>query len=268
MEKQKRVRLTESQKNQILELFEQGLKPLQISNKLDIKPTTISGFLSRNGLKTNPQLGNPNYFDQIDTHSKAYILGFIAADGCITKSTSNKNYGLRIRLSIKDKEVIEFIKSELQSTHKILEFEHELNGSILVHAIWSVTNEHLSSSLINLGIVPNKSLIIQNIFNNIPKEFRKSAILGYFDGDGSIYHMKHNTTDYISIRGTEELLSGIISEIGLEIYKLHKPDTTYRLDFGSKSEIIKFKTIYENASFFLTRKFEKFNLKNSTLPSC
>lgn len=265
MEKQTRKRLTESQKIQILELFEEGLKPLQMSKILDIKPTTISGFLSRNGLKTNPQLGNPNYFDQIDTHAKAYILGFIAADGCITKSTSNKNYGLRIGLNIKDKAVIEFIKSELQSTHKILEFEQIKEETTFITAIWAVTNEHLSTSLINLGIVPNKSLIISNIFENIPKEFRKSAILGYFDGDGSIFHMKHNTTDYISIRGTEALLLGIISEIGLENFKLHKPDSTYKLDFGSKLEISKFKTIYENAPFFLTRKYEKFNFKNSTI---
>ena len=49
---------------------------------------------------------NENYFEEIDSSNKSYILGFIYADGSINK----KNNSLTICLSEKDKDVLKFIK--------------------------------------------------------------------------------------------------------------------------------------------------------------
>ena len=53
------------------------------------------------------------YFDKIDSQNKAYILGFIYADGSINKGCLN------ITLSNKDVEILEFIKDELKYSGKI-----------------------------------------------------------------------------------------------------------------------------------------------------
>ena len=54
-----------------------------------------------------------NFFHDIDTQEKAYILGFFFADGCLTKKGT---FGIKI----KDKELLERIKQELKSEHKII----------------------------------------------------------------------------------------------------------------------------------------------------
>ena len=64
---------------------------------------------------------NYNYFDVIDTENKAYWLGFIFADGCITtpyrvnKDGSIKNGIYRIEVSLKedDKEHLDKLRKEL-----------------------------------------------------------------------------------------------------------------------------------------------------------
>ena len=53
---------------------------------------------------------NEEYFDNIDTPHKAYILGFITADGSITGKYFST---LAIEIHEKDKELLNFIASEI-----------------------------------------------------------------------------------------------------------------------------------------------------------
>ena len=61
-----------------------------------------------------------------------------------------------------------------------------------------------------------------SIIHNIPKEFRKAFLRGYFDGDGSI--LKTVTASrpkgryYVSIRGTEDFLNDYIKVFGITSY--------------------------------------------------
>ena len=48
----------------------------------------------------------------------------------------------------------------------------------------TLNSKKISNDLIDKGIIPNKSLILQP--PSILPKFYKSFILGYFDGDGSI----------------------------------------------------------------------------------
>jgi len=58
-----------------------------------------------------------------------------------------------------------------------------------------------------LGIVPKKSLILQP--PKIDKQFYLPFILGYFDGDGSIYYLNKSNIYGLSIEGTKEMLNWI-----------------------------------------------------------
>ena len=42
---------------------------------------------------------NHNYFNLIDTEYKAYILGFIYADGCISQPSGNRKLNFRIHVT-------------------------------------------------------------------------------------------------------------------------------------------------------------------------
>lgn len=113
------------------------------------------------------------------TPDMAYTLGFIAADGSVQESTKNK--GPVLRIASKDKEHLETIRNLLGSTHLIRE-ESNKNGSWSVLAIYS---KEIVDDLVSLGIYPNKSLTFR--IPNIPDEYMRHFVRGYFDGDGSIY---------------------------------------------------------------------------------
>ena len=68
-----------------------------------------------------------NFFEKIDTERKAYILGFVYADG----NNKSQNSGLSITISYDDKELLEEIKNELKSNAKIT--EQNINGFKQAH---------------------------------------------------------------------------------------------------------------------------------------
>lgn len=154
--------------------------------------------------------GNTSYFHTIDTKAKAYLLGFIAADGSIVKS-GNTRY-LTITLKYEDKEVLEFLKTELQDNRQLLEISKpsSFDSTKIIHHIrFSIGSNEIADDLLQYGITPKKSLSMENIICNIPYEFRDAFIIGYFDGDGSISHVSHspnNKSLSINIRGTYSFL--------------------------------------------------------------
>lgn len=58
---------------------------------------------------------NENYFKEINTELKAYLLGFIAGDGCI------KNDGLYLENHIDDIEILQLFKTSLGSDAPIFQ---------------------------------------------------------------------------------------------------------------------------------------------------
>ncbi|ALP91774.1 hypothetical protein ATN24_16965 [Clostridium butyricum] len=57
---------------------------------------------------------NENYFNEINTEAKAYILGFIYADGFV----GNENFN-NIVIAVNDLEILEFIVKEIEFTGEI-----------------------------------------------------------------------------------------------------------------------------------------------------
>jgi hypothetical protein len=123
---------------------------------------------------------NENYFKEW-SHEMAYILGFIAADGCIL---NNKNT-MRIASQKRDKEILEKIKEELEFEGEIHERNVTLNGKKYESAILAITSKKIADSLKALGITERKSFSIQ-MPDSIPEEYIADYIRGYFDGDGSV----------------------------------------------------------------------------------
>jgi intein/homing endonuclease len=256
---------------EIQNLIAFGKRPNEIAKILNLNYVSTQSYIKTNfniNFSRTYYIEHPDYFSQINTHAKAYWLGFIAADGYLITKYSN----MGIQLSIKDKVAVEKFKNELGSKIPLLIIkERVLNvnnktyiGNKMIR--FTIGNKQLYNDLIHLGIVPQKSMIIGNIIENIPYQYRNAFIIGYFDGDGSISLPKerlHHTNDNIyqshrttiSIRGTKLLLTGIKNHLQLNNKLVF--NKTFILNIGSKKDVVKFLSCYNNLPFFLYRKFDK-----------
>lgn len=245
---------------QILEMFDSGFNTNQISKSINKSFYYVKTILLKH---RNPSFqkynnGNMEYFKNIDNDTKAYLLGFIAADGCITKSRNS--IGLTITIHKKDKVILEKLKQELLSENPIQELKkHE-------HVRFVIYNKELTESLKTHGIEERKSLTMENIINIIPKQFRSSFIRGYFDGDGSFTFQEKYKRAYIQIRGTKEFLNGIVNELSIQSFSIKEYDSIPNLSIGSKKEIKKFfDIVYSNSTIHLNRKYDKIKIFVDTL---
>ncbi|NJO59681.1 MAG: hypothetical protein HC836_15660 [Richelia sp. RM2_1_2] len=191
-----------------------------------------------------------NYFGKIDTEAKAYILGFLFADGYV-----NEKYGqISVTLHEKDCELLNYMVREMYETDRPL--KHYKGYLRLV-----VCSNKMVSDLIKLGCTQRKTFTLK--FPQIEEEFISHFMRGYFDGDGSITVGKDNTLN-LSIVGTIEFLSVYqdrlkdVCQLNVTKFDDRHPDrkTNIRaLRYGGNIIINRiFYYLYNNSSVSLTRK--------------
>jgi hypothetical protein len=120
---------------------------------------------------------------------------------------------------------------------------------------YEVYNKTMINTLINLGCVPKKSLILkfpdENIFAR--KELVYDFIRGYIDGDGCISSNGKRGRMQISVLGTEHFLNGIRKYFP-QFSKLMKRNNIYCITSNSNNADQIGYRLYENATIFLERK--------------
>lgn len=127
-----------------------------------------------------------DYFDKIDTKEKAYWLGFLFADGCITRKSRTGAVEIAIKLSRKDEETIDKYCDclGLNKDKKIHVIEKNGNESTLI----TFACRKMSNNLLTHGLVPRKSKRIE--YPKLPRrDLELAFLLGYYDGDG----IRHST---------------------------------------------------------------------------
>lgn len=192
-----------------------------------------------------------NLFNNIDCEEKAYILGFIAADGSITKST------ISIFIDSKDIDIINKIKNficvdiPIKSKKNTNLIGIEINSQQMVSDITNLLN-------IDFG---EKSGIIE--FPNISNEYKIHFIRGLFDGDGSIRKIngKRYGPECDITNNSYKILESIKNELNIQC-SLNNDKLSFSgtnaLDFLSK--------IYDKSTIFLKRKKEIYNSWCSWVP--
>ena len=267
-----KVVITDEIKVQIQQLLKEGKRPKQISDLLGVKYPTLGSYLQKQGYTFLPNPGNTHYFEKVDTYAKAYILGFIAADGALVSAKNGPTITLTITVKYEDKAVLEFIKSEIGNSHKLLEIRRPsgYDKTKMIHHIrLSMSNSQIVHDIMKYGITPNKSLTMGNIIENIPIEYRDAFIIGYFDGDGSVSireglhagskgNMVNDYSLYIQVRGTKEFLSGICSHLNISKSHIHQNDSIPNLAFANKKDTYRLYQCYKNLPFYYNRKHDKF----------
>jgi len=246
-----------------------GLSLDELAIKYGHDTTNIKKFLVKNGVKMKTQSDwnqhysfDKSFFKKIDSHVKAYWLGFIYADGNLYNSA------LQIGLGIKDKEHLNLFKKDIKSTHQIY-----TDGDDGVKII--IRNEELFADLKNLELCERKSLILRfPSEKTVTEQYKNSFMLGYFDGDGTIGLNKNTKKWRFGITSTYEFclefknaLMGYTKILHMGIYKEKRSvGNTWNLSIGggctkteSKwriQEIYNF--LYKDCETFLERKKEKF----------
>lgn len=183
----------------------------------------------------------------LEEEESQYWIGYICADGNIQYSSKNRNYTMKIA-SI-DIDIIN--KARMFFGDRCLYHFQKSNN---IHIAY-VNSRQLCEYLINLNIIPNKSLVLDPYI-----KITSAFIRGYFDGDGSLRWESSRKSCKITC-GSEIFIKRIqdfTSSIGI-YSSLNKWNNAYYLHFGRKEECKKFlHYIYDNATIYLDRKYNLF----------
>ena len=253
----------------IADAYLSGSNYLKIASGFNVCPVTIQKALKEFGVsarKKEKYKIDRNYFKKIDTHEKAYFLGLIMADGCVLFNRNKiKINKLVISLQEEDGYIIEEFKSRIGFNGpivvKIDKRENRKNSKLI-----TICDENFVGELSKFGIYPNKS-VNHLFFKGIPQEFLPSAILGYFDGDGSVSFLKgENRLDcsFISSVAFSEglhdflLLNDIKNSISVRVTKNNTKMGMVKLK-GNKQGLKLAQFLYSHSPLFLSRKRDKFN---------
>lgn len=151
---------------------------------------------------------NSSYFENIDSQEKAYWLGYIYADGYISKTKAGNIFGMS--LGEKDKDQLLKFKECLKATYPIRTYTTNSYKDGTKYVRLNIRDEKLVNDLEKWGVIPHKTNVLKP--PQINATYNASFILGYFDGDGSIFLNKTKSPFYsISIVGTDPMLEYIHS---------------------------------------------------------
>ena len=230
---------------------------------------------------------NTQYFKEINSYNKAYLLGFIAADGAIVQNKNTNTKTLTITIHTKDIAILALLKLELNTSLNIKDINYKSKSLQsykldVNHKRFNTSKKEIINDLESYSLTSNKSLTMPNLILNIPKNYRKAFILGYFDGDGCFIDSKvtrkrkylkkdgsiseyigEKYNSYISIKGTKEFLQGIVDELQIQSYNIKQisNQNIYTLIIIKNLDILKFYDCYNYCDFYLQRKKDKFTRK-------
>ena len=118
-----------------------------------------------------------SYFTDIDTPDKAYWLGVLAADGCV--SNAGNKWRLELMLAEKDCDWLQSFRTAISSTHPI---RSVFGGFGTPCCKLAITNQSLCVSLLALEFKSSA------VLEHVPSQLYCHFIRGLFDGDGYIRH--------------------------------------------------------------------------------
>lgn len=226
----------------LVDLYLEGFSTRDISKMTGITHTTINGILNAHNVDMrtgNESVVEHSYFEKIDNHRKAQILGFLFADGTINRYEKEDYVAYQIGSELKgdDGYYLEEILKDLSSRNKVSSTKRGTSSICIV-------SKKMYEDLTKLGMHANKSKTIDmsKIFENVDKKYWNSFLLGYFEGDGHINKCETNSkvwsiaSDSLQmLKDIQKVLSDVIETES--IYIDERKDGSYNLRIH-KSDLI------------------------------
>lgn len=265
----------------IIDNYNNGKSPYwmvkNVEELKDKKPNVIYGIMKRLGITTNRTITltdsqrlsrrkynvDDNYFETIDSDDKAYFLGFIYADGYITKDSDK----IGITIAKKDVDLLEKFKIFSKAESPINSYMQ--TGGYNVGEYYSrllITSKKMKSDLLKHGVLISKTEKIK-FPTTIDEKFYYSFIRGYFDGDGCITtggNLKNGAKVFnVKIVGTRSFLESISEILGVSVklIKRHKDSDVdnYTITICGNVQLKNILgKLYNGSTIHLERKYNKY----------
>lgn len=273
----KKYIITDEQKNQMVQLHNDGLSYKEISNIVGFcSETKVYEILRDLGVLNsfspimiksmidsyNSSQGNRKYyfdehiFDDINTPDKAYCLGLFMADGCNHYETS----AFSIELQERDKGVLEGIKLMFQSDYPLYFRDKDKSNNLNQNTYnLRLHSKYFCQRLYDLGVIPRKSLELK-----FPKWMSDVLIpyliKGYIDGDGWV--QKNNISfmsTYDFCYGVQQYLSSINIKSVIVDQNEHYNENTKVLRITGRNNMIPLAEImFSHGNLCIERKYQKY----------
>lgn len=254
-----------------VKLFRSGILMKDIVKEVGVSDTSIYKWAKKNNITLRNEHGrkntvNKSYFDIIDTEEKAYWLGFIYADGCVQKvSKQDKRPNrMRINLTNSDASHLEKLNKSIDSTYPITTFKpnkHTYSDNEMCYI--AINSVEFVFHLTKHGVHERKTHSCEFPFTSMPQSLYRHFIRGVFDGDGTV-HTAGTAFAKFRIIGNLNFINSIqsilMSELQLTKTKLiEEKGDMFSLDYGGRNNLKKiFNYLYEDATIYLDRKYNKF----------
>lgn len=236
-----------------------GLSTRKIAEMTGCSASNISYLQNKSGLTSIRATKDPHrkqnyYFDKIDTPEKAYVLGFLLADGHI----NNKNI-VTITVAMEDEEVIHFISSVING---------EINKKYKIDKkSRTFPNCSTKRSIKDILKFTGGRLKTERHYPRVRKDLERYLLLGFFDADGCITWGRRKDRNRIwqkiSFTSSYSLLEGVQQHLfNMGITTKLRPkrnENCYIIEFANKKDVVKFLDyIYPDDDFIiLKRKYLK-----------
>ena len=263
---------TKDYQEEITKLYQEGKTAKEISSLLGFKyHQPVYNYFKKMGWERIGKTGkriykvNENFFKCINTEEKAYILGFICADGHIEKDRLN------ITVAIKDRDILEKIRHAMHSNHPIKEVQRtnpykKTSRKTLIQVVLMIGSVKLVKPLFTMGLTTNKTYTLNgDILKCIPNYLMRDFLRGYFDGDGNVFFGRRYNSGYkynINICGNEDFLLKSFQTYFPSNNKLYKDlysKQCYVWKVSQRDKVRDFMYyLYYNSSIFLERKYNEF----------
>lgn len=264
-------KLTEQDKQRIIDEYWKGTKFSQINEILGVSRRSVSRVLKENGVQTrrkNRYTLNEDYFEEIDSEEKAYILGFMLADGYVDIAT---NYVV-IQLTEGDLQLLEDIAKAINFTGEIKYVPPQKNRfSKLGCYRLAFSSKKMVEDLYRHGLYKGKSLTIDKL-PDVEMKLKRHLIRGLFDGDGSITTFENSKQKYEPSPTFTILCTKPIADEVANYFKEYANTTSGYIQQSKTKELVYFSIrgnknllniyheLYDGSSICLERKKKKFNM--------
>jgi intein-encoded DNA endonuclease-like protein len=239
----------------------------ELGREYNCSHTLIIAVLLENGISLRTRgeakrkhFPNEHFFDQIDNEIKAYILGFLYADGY----NSERYNRVDLTLAKKDVEILEKIRDVLCPNYPLRNFVRA--GREFVQLL--MASKHMSETLVRQGCPQAKTFKL--VFPTfIPKDLVRHFIRGYSDGDGCITFTNRNGRQayYHIMVGAESFINSMagIFKTELDAHSSILKATPARdnnikiMNVGGNRQVKRvLDWLYQDATIFMQRKYERY----------
>lgn len=244
------------------------MKTSEISKFLNRTTSAIELKASRMGLKKYPYTCDYHYFDDIDTEEKAYWLGFLTADGWISKNDKNNAGVTGIELQYRDINHLKKFNKSIRGNYQITDrwricsispYPDKKHHTCVIR-IFSLT---MYNSLVEKGFTKDKSY--DCCIPPLRQDIIRHYLRGYFDGDGCLcftnksFHINFTTASKLLSDDVASVLKSNNFNVNENIYVNSFGTTMYKIDIYRTQDKINFLDwIYKDCNIYLDRKYKKY----------